>query len=239
MKKVLFLVLLALCMQPVITEAAPATSFDINAGTQGVGFSLGYQIDSGVRLRLRGALLNYSTNDTWSDTDAQLKLYGNNIGLLVDFFPGQGKFYISAGVNFSENKMRCRSRIYREPGKVGLATVGGTEYSVREGDYADITGKYAWNHAQPYIGIGYQDSLMGSTTFYYSLDIGVNFMGTGKLSVGSSDNLNFRDPADNVVKPVSSSALDESIRTEARDFFKIADDLCVYPVLQLGVGARF
>ncbi len=226
-------------MLPVLAAEAPATSFDINAGTQGAGISLGYKINPSVRLRLRGAMLSYSANENWGDAETQLQLYGNNAGILVDLFPGEGNFYVSAGLNFSENKMRCRSRIYREPGMATNAYFGGIEYAVSGGDYADINGKYSWNHAQPYIGIGYQDSLLGSSTFYYSFDLGINFMGSGNLTVGSSGNLNYRDPATNEIKPATNSVLEESIRKEGRDFFKIADDLCVYPVLQLGIGARF
>jgi hypothetical protein len=184
-------------------------------------------------------MLSYEQNENWSDSQAQLKLYGDNVGLLVDIFPGEGNFYVTAGLNFSENKMRCRSRIDRKPGMVGTATVGGIEYSIIEGTHAEINGKYGWNHAQPYIGIGYQDSLLGSSTFYYSLDLGINFMGNGNLTVGSSGNLNYRDTTTDQMKPVTNSVLEESIRKEGRDFFKIADDLCVYPVLQLGIGARF
>ena len=226
-------------MLPAQAAETSATSFNINAGTQGMGISLGYNINPSVRLRLRGAMLSYSANENWSDSDAQLKLYGNNVGLLVDIFPGEGNFYISAGLNFSENKMRCRSRIYRDPGMAANAIVGGIEYAVSGGDYADINGKYSWNHAQPYIGIGYQDSLLGSETFYYSLDLGINFMGSGSLTVGSSGNLNYRDTATNEMRPATNAVLEESIRKEGRDFFKIADDLCIYPVLQLGIGARF
>lgn len=227
-----------ICALPAMAHASN-TSIDINAGTQGAGISLGYKINPSVRLRLRGAMLGYSTDENWGGTDARLKLYGNNIGLLVDLFPGEGNFYISAGLNFSENKMRCRSRMYREPGMGTTATIGGIEYSMSEGSMAEINGKYSWNHAQPYIGIGYQDSILGSSSFYYSVDLGINFMGSGKLSVGSSGKLNYNDPGSGKIKPVTDEVIEQSIRKEGRDFFKIADDLCVYPVLQLGIGARF
>ena len=74
---------------------------------------------------------------------------------------------------------------------------------------------------------------------YHRLDLGINFMGSGSLTVGSSGNLNYRDTATNEMRPATNAVLEESIRKEGRDFFKIADDLCVYPVLQLGIGARF
>lgn len=218
---------------------AHSCTIDLNAGTQGAGISLGYHINPKVRLRLRGAVLNYSYDENWSGSDARIKLYGNNIGLLVDYYPGEGNFYITAGLNFSENKMRCRSRLYRKPGMAAHTNIGGIEYTMLHGNMGEISGKYSWNHAQPYIGIGYQDSLFNSSAFYYSVDLGINFMGSGDLSVSSSDNLYCRNPRSNVLRPVSHADIEQSIRREGRDFFKIADDLCVYPVLQLGIGARF
>lgn len=239
MKKSLFLTILALCALPALGADKTELNFDVNAGTQGAGVSLGYKLTPSVRLRLRGAMLSYEQNENWSDSQAQLKLYGDNVGLLVDIFPGEGNFYITAGLNFSENKMRCHSRIDRKPGMVGTATVGGIEYSIIEGTHAEINGKYSWNHAQPYIGIGYQDDLFDSSSFYYSLDLGINFMGSGNLTVSGSDNLRYRDPATNEMKPATEAVMEESIRKEGRDFFKIADDLNVYPVIQFAIGARF
>lgn len=240
MKPALYLTSLIFAATALPTFGADAPySIDMNAGTQGAGISLGYQITPKVRLRLRGAALNYSYNENWSGSDARIKLYGNNIGLLFDIFPGDGNFYISAGLNFSENKMRCRSRIYREPGMDANTVIGGTVYRLEEGHMAELNGKYSWNHAQPYIGIGYQNSLFGSRAFYYCVDLGINFMGSGDLTVGSSGNISYRDPASGKFKPVTDDVIEQSIRKEGRDFFKIADDLCVYPVLQLGIGARF
>ena len=239
MKTTSLIALATLCALAATGKDAQNLSFDINAGTQGAGVSIGYKLNPGVRLRLRGAVLGYSANEDWGDSDARLNIFGNNVGLLVDIFPGEGNFYISAGLNFSESKMRCRSRIYREPGMAANAIVGGTEYSVTDGDFADINGKYSWNHAQPYIGIGYQDSLLDCSTFYYSVDFGINFMGSGDLTVSSSGNLRYREPATNQLKPATDAVLEDSIRKEGRDFFKIADDLCVYPVLQFALGARF
>ena len=41
------------------------------------------------------------------------------------------------------------------------------------------------------------------------------------------------------MKPATEEVMEKSIRKEGRDFFRIADDLCVYPVLQFALGARF
>lgn len=239
MKYTLFLGVFGASLLPAMGHSQQDFSIDLNAGTLGAGISLGYKITPNVRLRLRGAMLDYSSNEHWGDSDARLKLYGDNVGLLVDIFPGKGNFYISAGLNFSESKMRCRSRMYRTPGKGTNAIVGGTEYVLLEGDYGDISGKYSWNHAQPYIGIGYQNFLFKGTAMYYSVDLGINFMGSGDLTVGSTGNLFYRNPATNQLVPATNKMMEDSIRKEGRDFFKIADDLCIYPVLQFSIGARF
>lgn len=214
-------------------------SIDLNAGTQGAGISVGYKLNPNVRLRIRGAMLSYSGNENWSDMQGQLKLYGNNVGILVDMYPAGRNFYISAGLNFSENKMRCRARYYRATGMAGTASFGGTEYSFHRSHVAEITGKYSWNHAQPYLGIGYQDTLNCCTECYYCIDLGVNFMGSGNLTVGSTGDLQYREPSTGELRPVTNEVLERSIRKEGRDFFKIADNLCVYPVLQFSIGTSF
>lgn len=239
MKNTLLLAIVGAGLLPAMGSTQQDFNIDINAGTQGAGMSVGYHVTPSVRLRLRGAVLSHSTSESWGDSDARMKLYGNNVGLLVDVFPGEGNFYLSAGLNFSESKMRCRARIYRDPGMSANKVVGGVEYDVIRGDYADISGKYSWNHVQPYVGIGYQNSLFGCDSLYYSVDLGLNFMGNGDLSVSSSGHLRYKDTSDGVFKPATDDVLEKSIRKEGRDFFKIADDLCVYPVLQVAIGARF
>ena len=239
----------ACIVAPAIAESVSATnaetkaytpfSIDINAGTMGAGLSLGYRISPGFRLRLRGTTLSYSENDIWTDSSAILKIHGNSLSLLADYFPWQGSFYITAGLNLSESRMRCRSRLYREKGMTSNKVVGGTEYAVYRGDYADITGKYSWNHVQPYIGIGYQDYLPGSRTFYYSIDLGINIMGKGSLSASCTDNLLAHNSRFNTMEPATEQQLKNSIRNEAKDFFKIADDPYVYPVIQIALGAAF
>lgn len=223
-----------------VAPESPRVWVDVNAGTLGAGASVAVQLNPQVRLRLRGAVLSYDQRELWSDMDSQMKIHGNNIGLLVDMFPGEDRnFYISAGLNFGENKMRCQARANRAPGMATNIDFGGTEYRLLSGTQGEINGKYAWNHATPYIGIGYQDSLWEGSSLYYSVDLGINFLGSGNLSVGSTGQWQYKDPATNQWKDATSDQFRQSILREGRDFFKIADDLCVYPVLQLSIGSRF
>ena len=219
---------------------SPRIWVDANVGTLGAGASISVNLCPSVRMRLRGAMLSYEEKELWSDMDSQMKIYGDNIGLLFDYFPGEEKnFYISAGLNFGENRMRCRATAEREPGGAKNINFGGIEYRLLNDDRGSISGKYAWNHVAPYIGIGYQDSLWEGSCFYYSVDLGISFIGNGKLSVSSTGHWQSKNPATNVWSDATAADFNQSIRREGRDFFKIADDLCVYPVLQFSIGARF
>ena len=64
-------------------------------------------------------------------------------------------------------------------------------------------------------------------------------MGSGNLTVSGTDNLRYHDTATGEWKPATEAVMEKSIRKEGRDFFKIADDLNVYPVVQFAIGARF
>jgi hypothetical protein len=217
-----------------LVSYSPRIWVDANVGTLGAGASISVNLCPSVRMRLRGAMLSYEEKELWSDMDSQMKIYGDNIGLLFDYFPGEEKnFYISAGLNFGENRMRCRATA-DGPAEINF---GGTEYSLQS-QYGEISGKYTWNHVNPYIGIGYQDSLWEGSSFYYSVDLGISFIGDGKLTVSSKGH--WRCRGENYqMSDATDEQFRQSIRREGRDFFKIADDLCVYPVLQFSIGARF
>ena len=218
----------------------PRIWVDANVGTLGAGVGISVNLSPSVRMRLRGAMLSYEQNERWSDMDSQLKIDADNVGLLFDYFPGDEKnFYLSAGLNFGENRMRCQATAEREPGGAKNINFGGIEYRLLNDDRGSISGKYAWNHVAPYIGIGYQDALWEGSCFYYSVDLGISFIGNGKLSVSSTGHWQSKNPATNVWSDATAADFHQSIRREGRDFFKIADDLCVYPVLQFSIGARF
>lgn len=214
-------------------------SFDINAGTQGLGAAIGYRPNPYIRFRIRGATINYDYQEKWSDMDTTIKLHGDNAGLLLDIFPFGGKFYITAGVNFSENKMRYKASLYRTPGMAYNVHLAGRDYRMLNDTRCEIFGKYQWRHAQPYIGIGYQDIMPYCEHLYYGIDLGLNFMGSGKLQVRSKGNLERRDPRTYEWKSIGHDEVEYLVRKEGHNFFKVADDLRVYPVLQLSIGAAF
>ncbi len=218
---------------------------DVNAGTQGIGLSLGYEFNEHLKLRLRGAYLSYSHDEDWGNgakgitTQGKMDFDGSNIGLILDYHPFAGHFHVSGGLNFADTKLKLDAQLNQAYGagiSEGTYEFGGITYRAT-GSSGNVHGKYSWNTVQPYLGIGWSSDGDGDRSLYFSIDLGVNFMGNGSLSVGSSSNIETWNGTS--WQKASSADLEHSVREEGKDFFKIADDLFVYPVLQIGVGYRF
>ena len=243
---------LASSQNPIITPApameepsglvlnAPANdavgiTFDVNVGTQGIGLSLGYEFNEYFKMRLRGAYLSYVHEDTWSDVDGEFDIDGNNVGIIADYHPFGGVFRISAGVNFSNLTLTANGSM--EHGHEGTYDFGDYTFVVN-GNKATVEAEYDWRNVQPYLGIGWSSDGEGDKSLYFTLDIGVNFIGKGKFSIGSTGGIEAYRNGEHLGN-ATDDILENAIREEGKDFFKIADDIFVYPVIQFGMGYRF
>ena len=206
-----------------------------NVGTQGVGLDVGYEFNKYLKMRLRAAWLKYDYNSTWSNVDVKSSLSGNNAGLILDIHPFANTFRLSVGVNLSPLRvdaygfMDAPHEIY---------TLGNYEYRVN-GRSGQVHGRYSWRTVQPYLGVGWSCNGTGESGFFFSMDLGVNIMGKGKMDVSASANVMQRRRGTLEWEAMDLSLLSDSLRREGENFFEIADRLVVYPVLQIGMGFRF
>lgn len=206
----------------------------INVGTQGIGMDVGYQFNPHLKARLRGAYLSYDYKDTWDDVaQAKLNYNGSNFGAILDYHPWAACFHVSTGLNLTG--MNAKLNVTNSTG-IDSVKIGDDTYDLRNG--TSIHGRYQWNRVQPYLGVGWSSDGDKDRSFYFSIDLGVNFMGTGKFSVGHTGDLSYTDNSGKTYK-ASDADIERSVRKEGRDFFKIVDKIWVYPVLQIGVGYRF
>ncbi len=213
---------------------------DVNAGTLGAGFSVGYEFNKYLKARVRAGFLSYDYDDTWSDVDVLGEFTGNNVGVMFDYHPFGGSFRLTAGLTISDLAVSVDGsmdrRYYAEHiGKI--YEFGGYQFIIKDED-VKAKAEYKWNKVQPYLGIGWSSDGEGDAEVYFTFDMGVNFMGTGDLSVSHTGGADVITPDGNRIQ-ISNEILENAIREEGKDFFDIADDICVYPVIQLGVGVRF
>lgn len=213
---------------------------DVNVGTLGAGFSVGYEFNKYLKTRVRAGFLSYDHDDTWSDVDVMGEFTGNNMGIMLDYHPFGGRFRLTAGLTITDLAVDVQGsmdkRYFAE--HVGKEyDFGGYKFIIKDED-VKAEAEYKWNKVQPYLGIGWSSDGEGDAEVYFTFDMGVNFMGTGDLSVSYSGGAEVITP-DGQRTEISKQILESAIREEGKDFFDIADDISVYPVIQLGMGVRF
>ena len=220
-------------------HSTPHLSLAATGGTQGLGMSIGYRFNPYIGVRLRGATIGYDCTETWGNQNTSLNLNGDNAGILVDIYPFGGKFYLTAGLTFCESTMRYRARFSRGLGEDCHIQMGGFHFELRDDNEGELSGKYSWDKLQPYIGIGYTDTLIDGYPLYYSLDLGINYMGSGKFSSSNKGHFVCQDPQWLTISDATDEQINAAVRREGRDFFRFAERLRIYPVLQLSVGLQF
>lgn len=227
---------------PKLPEQKKRTAFgvfaDVNVGTQGVGFDLGYEFNRYIKMRFRAAFLQFDYEDEWNDMDLKAELNANNTGLLVDVHPFGGTFRFTTGLNFAPLSVKAEGSMDINDQYGGkIYTLGDYQYKVEKGK-GWVKGEYKWRTVQPYIGIGWSSDGDGDRSLYFHFDLGVNIMGKGQFTVSNSNNV-LQSYMGGDFKPVDNALLRDSFMEEGKDFFDIADKIVVYPVLQFGIGFRF
>ena len=222
------------------SSTAPNFTIAATGGTQGLGMSIGYRFNPYIGVRLRGATIGYDCTETWGNQRTRLNLNGDNAGLLVDIYPFGGNFYLTAGLTYCESTMRYRAR-FKSPGVGGEYDIymGGFEFQLVGDQPGEISGKYSWDKLQPYIGIGYADTLCDGYPLYYSIDLGINYMGSARFRTSNNGRFEYEDPRWLLAHNATDEQINAAVRREGHDFFKFAERLRFYPVLQLSVGLRF
>lgn len=191
----------------------------LKLGTLGLGIDAGYQINHYLKLRAQMTMLSYSRDFDIDDIRYKAKLNNPTAGLFLDIHPMQGSFRFTAGLMFAQTEIKADA----SPSENGIYDIGGTQYT--GSDLGNINAKYAWNKVQPYIGIGWSASSESNSSFYFNVDLGVSFMGSGKLTY-------------NVSNP-GGTVSNGDIATEAKKFEDKIPTIPVYPVLMFGAGYRF
>lgn len=219
-------------------KAPKGVTFDVNVGTQGLGFAVGYEFNEYLRLRARYAFLGYDRNSDWNDLPYKAEFEGNNGGLLLDYHPTGGAFRLSAGLTLSTQKVKGDATL---KGGGRVYSMGGYEYRSMNG--ASAHANYDWDSLQPYVGIGWTTG-SDESGVYFTADLGVNFCGKASLEVSHAGNIESRPRGgggawQNLPAADLDRRLHDSVKHEGRDLFKIADKIVVYPVLQIGVGYRW
>ncbi|MGK5022814.1 hypothetical protein [Janthinobacterium sp. LB2P10] len=203
------------------SQAQAEVGITADLGTTGVGAHLSVPLQSNLNARFGVGFLNYSYNSSTDDVDYQLKLKLRTFDALLDYFPMDGAFRVSAGVVYNGNKIDAKGK----PNKTGSYTLNGNTYTAASAGQLD--GTIDFRKVAPYIGIGWGNAVK-EAGWGISSDIGVLFQGAPKTALSNSG-----------CDPLVCAALKTDVAAENGKLADKVKDFKAYPVLRISLSYRY
>jgi hypothetical protein len=206
---------------------ASAQALAARAGTTGFGGDLSFPVTDhfGLRANLYGGSISHSTTESGVHYDARMR-FNTAMGLL-DFFPAGGRFRLSAGVAYNNNRLDLRARGSSDSS--GTIEINDRTYSIA--DIGPVTGELRFNKANPYFGVGWGNGSRNlGAGLFFSADLGI-------LIVNPRVRLSANCPS--AFTPAQCSQLNNDLREEEQQFKDDWGYHSWYPVLSFGIGYRW
>ncbi|MFT4091281.1 MAG: hypothetical protein QM645_11155 [Asticcacaulis sp.] len=206
-------------------SAGAAAAYDssfavgVHGGTTGVGISAKYQINDYFVIRGDYDHLDYSRDFNSKDVDYDGELNFKPFTLAVDVHPFQNSFFVSAGYNTGDRKVKLTAR------PTGDTEIGGTTYTPEQ--IGTLTADGDLGSGAPFVGLGFDNTYTASGSLSFRILAGA-IIGKDPTVRLSSDSSYASNPL-----------FQASLRQEEADLQDDVDKVKTYPVLQVGVNWRF
>ena len=195
-----------------------------DVGTTGLGLHLSIPVQTNLNARIGFNYLNYSYSDKTSDVNYDFKLKLKTLDALLDWFPMDGAFRVSAGIVYNGNKIDATGK----SSSAGTYTLNGNTYT--SASVGTINGNIDFRKVAPYLGIGWGNALAKDKGWGLSSDIGVLFQGSPNTSLSNSG----------CTLPASQcSTLNTDVAAENVKLRDTVSSFKAYPVLRAGVSYKF
>jgi hypothetical protein len=202
--------------------AASAQNFSIGAqaGTTGLGVEARYKLSD--RFVLRGALdtFKYDVDVEGDDIDYDGEIDFGTAGAFVDYHPGGGSFFLSAGAYLGKREISISGR-----GQPGTTVEVGDEVYDAD-DVGTITGTADFGDLAPFLGLGWNTSFTSDGAIGFKFLVGAAFGDDADVRLARSGG-------------VASPEIDAELAREEQELQDEVDGVGIYPVVQIGVSYRF
>jgi hypothetical protein len=191
-----------------------------NVGTPGLGLEAQYRLSDSFVVRGGGDWLDFDHDETYGDVAYKGTLKSKTGGVFVDWHPMQGGFFVSGGSYFGKRKLNLSGTPTRD------TRIGGVTFTPQQ--IGTITGDVKLSDAQPFLGLGWDNTFTGDSAWGFRAMAGVSFSDSPKVNLSASGGTLSNDPT-----------FQQQLREEEAEVRDDAKDFKYYPVAQVGVTYRF
>lgn len=191
-----------------------------NIGTPGIGLEAQYRLSDSFVVRGGGDWLDFDHDETYSGVAYSGKVKSKTAGLFLDWHPMQGGFFVSGGSYFGKRKINL-SGTPTENTQIGGATFTPAQIGT-------ITGDVQLSDAQPFLGLGWDNTFSDEGGWGFRVLGGVSFSDSPKVDLTASGGTLSNDPT-----------FQQRLREEEAEVRDDAKDFKYFPVAQIGLTYRF
>ncbi len=181
-------------MKKIVTAAALllfsgvplAQADDLAVGAKIGTLGLGAEVTTNVvpmmlNARIQGNVFNYNSTASINTLNGAPVHYNQKmnlmtVGLLADFYPFAGKFRITGGAYYNNNRATLTSTTN------ATINIGNTPV----GPNTAITTKVKFKKLAPYVGIGWGDAVSSGSPLGFNFELGAVYQGSPKVSMFTS-----------------------------------------------------
>jgi hypothetical protein len=213
------------------SSPAPSALSDLNLG---VGLSLSSAgIGGHVSIPLKPSVINarfglnyfsYSYNGNTGDVDFGFKLGMQSYDALLDWFPFEGSFRLTAGMVYNANKITANGR----PNIAGRYLINGHSYDA--GNVGNLKGSITFPSVVPYLGFGFGNTSSANSRWTFFSDTGILLNSAPSAKVRTSNC---------TASPTVCADLDRDLgelNNSLNDAFRLFK---IYPIVRIGIAYRF
>ena len=191
-----------------------------NIGTPGLGAEVHYKLNDRFVVRGGGDWMNFNYDHTYSGIDYSAKLKTSTGGLFLDWHPTGSGFFLSGGGYFGDRKARLDGT------PTGPTQIGDITYTPAQ--IGTITGDVAMSKAQPFLGLGWDNTFTGGGHWGFRVLGGVSFSDKPKVDLTASGGTLSNEPL-----------FLQQLQREEDDVRDDAKDFKYFPIAQVGLTYRF
>jgi outer membrane protein W len=205
----------------VVESSTYAVGFKV--GTLGLGLDISRSITEKLNLRLNINGASYSDTQCESDVEYDYDLTLVSAGLLLDYYPMNNEFRVSAGAYYNGNEFELTA----QP-RNGLYTLNGVNYTPAQ--IGSLTGKVDFDEFAPYVGVGWGNSTK-KAGWSFSVDAGIMYHG--------EPNVELTPTCGTAVAAALCTEITNNVEAERVELVNELSDYKLYPVVSVGVTYTF